>query len=101
MLSPVSPLRGSFVTVMSSTILAARKAGIRAALRANRIQAARSYSAPPVSYKEDHDPQLGDYPVLPYVNRQRLPARGWDDWQMRRNFGDPVSSPSRMLWHCV
>ena len=79
---------------MSSTILAARKAGIRAALRANRTQATRSYAAAPVSYKEDHDPQLGDYPVLPYVNRQRLPARGWDDWQMRRNFGDPVSRAS-------
>lgn len=91
------PPRHSFVTVMSSTILAARKAGIRAALRANRTQATRSYAAAPVSYKEGHDPQLGDYPVLPYVNRQRLPARGWDDWQMRRNFGDPVRGASFTL----
>jgi NADH dehydrogenase (ubiquinone) 1 beta subcomplex subunit 8 len=36
------------------------------------------------------DPQIADYPRLPWVSRQRLPARGWWDPQMRRNFGDTV-----------
>ncbi|KAH9928286.1 uncharacterized protein B0H18DRAFT_953990 [Fomitopsis serialis] len=56
----------------------------------------RSY-ATPVHYKEEHDPQLGDYPQLPWVSRQRLPARGWDDQQMRRNFGDPLHDRDEIL----
>lgn len=38
------------------------------------------------------DPQLGDYPVVPWTNNQLLPPNGWWDNQARRNFGDPVTS---------
>ncbi|KAH9838272.1 uncharacterized protein C8Q71DRAFT_806993 [Rhodofomes roseus] len=81
---------------MSSTILTARRVGIRAALRTNRAHAVRSYALP-VNFKPEHDPQLGDYPDLPYVSRQRLPALGWDDKQMRRNFGDPLHERDEIL----
>jgi len=42
------------------------------------------------SQAQDADPQLADYPRLPWVSRQRLPPKGWWDPQMRRNFGDNV-----------
>ena len=49
--------------------------------------------ATPVEYKpHEKDPQLGDYPQLPYVTTQLRPARGWWDVQMRRNYGEVVSS---------
>ncbi|OCH95372.1 hypothetical protein OBBRIDRAFT_830935 [Obba rivulosa] len=68
----------------------ARLSGVRAAIRAGRaVPALRTYSTP-IPFKEEVDPQLGGYPQLPYVSKQRLPPRGWDDPQMRRNFGDPV-----------
>jgi NADH dehydrogenase (ubiquinone) 1 beta subcomplex subunit 8 len=52
----------------------------------------RTYaSQPPAAYhQQEVDPQLGGYPQLPYISRQRLPAKGWWDPQMRRNFGDTV-----------
>ena len=42
------------------------------------------------SQVQEADPQLADYPRLPWVSRQRLPPKGWWDPQMRRNFGDAV-----------
>lgn len=48
--------------------------------------ALRSY----VSGAQDIDPQLADYPRLPWTSRQALPPKGWWDPQMRRNFGDTV-----------
>ena len=45
------------------------------------------------SAAQEKDPQLGDYPELPWQSSQTLPPRGWWDQQMRRNFGDPVSAP--------
>ena len=42
------------------------------------------------SQAQDADPQLADYPRLPWVSRQTLPPKGWWDPQMRRNFGDTV-----------
>jgi len=42
------------------------------------------------SRAQEADPQLADYPRLPWVSRQRLPPKGWWDPQMRRNFGDTV-----------
>ena len=42
------------------------------------------------SQAQEADPQLADYPRLPWVSRQRLPPKGWWDPQMRRNFGDTV-----------
>ncbi|KZT73018.1 hypothetical protein DAEQUDRAFT_748993 [Daedalea quercina L-15889] len=62
---------------------------------------ARRASAPRcaqvVPSQDEPDPQLGDYPQLPYVSRQRLPALGWDDRQMRRNFGDPLHERDEIL----
>jgi hypothetical protein len=46
----------------------------------------RSYA----SQAQEADPQLADYPRLPWVSRQALPPKGWWDPQMRRNFGDTV-----------
>jgi len=46
--------------------------------------ALRAYS----SQVQEADPQLADYPRLPWVSRQRLSPKGWWDPQMRRNFGD-------------
>ncbi|KAI0685513.1 hypothetical protein BC835DRAFT_1309956 [Cytidiella melzeri] len=51
--------------------------------------ATRSYATPVPFLSEEKDPQLGDYPVLPYESKQRRSPRGWDDPQMRRNFGEP------------
>ena len=47
---------------------------------------ARTYASP----AEEPDPQLAGYPQLPWVSRQTLPPRGWQDEQMRRNFGETV-----------
>lgn len=52
----------------------------------------RAYATPATFKPQEKDPQLGDYPDLPWVSDQELPARGWWDQQMRRNFGDPVST---------
>lgn len=38
---------------------------------------------------ETVDP-VSDYPQLPWNSRQNLPAKGWDDILLRRNYGDPV-----------
>ena len=43
------------------------------------------------STKDGADPQLNGYPQLPFVSRQHLPAQGWQDPLLRRNFGDTVS----------
>jgi len=45
------------------------------------------------SQAQEADPQLADYPRLPWVSRQRLSPKGWWDPQMRRNFGDTVCPP--------
>ena len=42
------------------------------------------------SQAQEADPQLADYPRLPWVSHQRLSPKGWWDPQMRRNFGDTV-----------
>lgn len=44
------------------------------------------------SQAQEVDPQLADYPRLPWASRQKLPPKGWWDPQMRRNFGDTVCS---------
>lgn len=36
------------------------------------------------------DPQIGDYPNLPYENHQTRAASGYWDKQGRVNFGEPV-----------
>jgi NADH dehydrogenase (ubiquinone) 1 beta subcomplex subunit 8 len=47
----------------------------------------RRYATPA---KQEPDPQLNGYPQLPWISRQTLPASGWQDPLMRRNFGDTV-----------
>jgi hypothetical protein len=70
----------------------------RATTLSSRLAAARPYSAclhtsailrAEVSNK---DPQLGDYPELPFVNLQerKYDPRWWDP-QEKRNFGEVVS----------
>ena len=92
---------------MNSSLTVARRAALqaRAATRMARI---RSYASPaatqapapttpaPLSstLPDDADPQLGDYPRLPFVSKQTRPARGWEDPQFRRNFGEPVRTSS-------
>ncbi|TFK49958.1 hypothetical protein OE88DRAFT_1719366 [Heliocybe sulcata] len=59
---------------------------------------ARQHPVPaPYKYPEMEDPQLNGYPRLPYVSRQYLPPRGWDDPQMRRNFGDTLHEQEEIL----
>ncbi|TFK74103.1 hypothetical protein BDN72DRAFT_886500 [Pluteus cervinus] len=53
----------------------------------------RTYATP----SQEPDPQLGDYPQLPWVSRQTLPAKGWDDPLLRRNFGDTLHEQEEVL----
>ncbi|THG96809.1 hypothetical protein EW026_g5090 [Hermanssonia centrifuga] len=82
--------------------LAARRAtAVRSGTLRAVSSATRSYATgSPVSLKEEQDPQLGDYPTLPDISKQRRPARGWDDPQMRRNFGEPLHFKEEMysMW---
>ncbi len=85
---------------MNTSLAVAR----RAALRARAAARVRTYVAPAATQApaptspapltttmpEDDDPQLADYPRLPFVSKQTRPARGWEDQQFRRNYGEPV-----------
>ncbi|KAI0001477.1 hypothetical protein BJV74DRAFT_974073 [Russula compacta] len=57
----------------------------------------RAYS---VHAQKELDPQLNGYPQLPNTSRQSLPAHGWWDSQMRRNFGDTMHEREEMysMW---
>ncbi|KAI0749822.1 hypothetical protein C8Q80DRAFT_1101214 [Daedaleopsis nitida] len=46
---------------------------------------------------EDDDPQLADYPRLPFVSKQTRSPRGWEDMQFRRNFGEPMHEQEEVL----
>lgn len=63
-----------------------------AGLRRATANVVRTYATPVphVEYPPSKDPQLAGYPELPYVSKQRRPPLGWEDPQMRRNFGEPV-----------
>ncbi|GJJ08584.1 hypothetical protein Clacol_002803 [Clathrus columnatus] len=51
----------------------------------------RNYATSVEEWKsQEKDPQLGDYPQLPWVTNQVRPARGWWDLQMRRNYGEVI-----------
>ena len=71
-------------------VAARRVAGARSSALKLSASAVRTYATPAPHVQQEVDPQLGDYPQLPYVSKQRRNARGWDDPQMRRNFGEPV-----------
>ncbi|KAF8575243.1 hypothetical protein K439DRAFT_1623764 [Ramaria rubella] len=48
----------------------------------------RQYATPVEYNPSEKDPQLGDYPQLPFESTQLRPAKGWWDLQMRRNYGE-------------
>jgi NADH dehydrogenase (ubiquinone) 1 beta subcomplex subunit 8 len=84
------------LSAMQAVGVAARRVvGARSAAQRLSQSAARTYATPVPFLREEKDPQLGDYPDLPYESKQRRNARGWDDPQMRRNFGEPVSDLTR------
>jgi len=93
----VARAASSFQTTMSSSIsVRLAKGALSAAARRQHLSSGKSprwCRAASVSATQEKDPQLGDYPELPWQSSQTLPPRGWWDQQMRRNFGDPVSVP--------
>ncbi|KAG6862490.1 hypothetical protein C0995_000036 [Termitomyces sp. Mi166 len=83
-----------------SVALALRRAAVSSS--ATRALAARSARLPPsraasTSTEEEVDPQLDDYPQLPFVSRQHLSPYGWQDPLMRRNFGDTLHEEEEVL----
>ncbi|KAI0250243.1 Ndufb8, NADH dehydrogenase 19kDa subunit [Lactifluus subvellereus] len=70
---------------------------VRLGLRRPAASLARTYSA---FTQKQVDPQLDGYPQLPNESRQSLPAHGWWDFQMRRNFGDTMHECEEMysMW---
>lgn len=59
-----------------------------------RIAAAKKYGLLPQDYEPypDDGAGFGDYPKLPVIsNDQKDPNGNWDDPDIRRNFGEPVS----------
>ncbi|KAL1949519.1 hypothetical protein VTO73DRAFT_8400 [Trametes versicolor] len=86
----------------TSLTVAARRAALRArAAPRLRCYATPATSAPttpaPLTSPEDDDPQLGDYPRLPFVSKQTRPALGWEDPQFRRNYGEPLHEQEEVL----
>ncbi|KAF7424194.1 hypothetical protein PC9H_009498 [Pleurotus ostreatus] len=86
--------------MLSSTVVR-RVAGARAAASRPLVQCAqpsllgrRAYATPP---KEETDPQLLGYPQLPFTSSQYLPAKGWQDSLMRRNYGDTLHDKDEIL----
>ncbi|CAL1716685.1 unnamed protein product [Somion occarium] len=77
---------------MQAATLAARRVAQRrpAALTSLAKCSVRTYATPVPYLKEEEDPQLADYPRVPAISKQTRPAKGWDDPQMRRNFGEPL-----------
>ena len=78
---------------MSAT--AALRQVTRLSLASARTKHIRSYTSRPPN--EEADPQLNGYPQLPFVSRQHLPARGWQDPLMRRNLGDTLHEEEEVL----
>lgn len=85
---------------MQALRVAARR-GTRPAVAGLPTTVTRTYATPVPYGKQEADPQLAGYPELPYESKQRRSAFGWDDWQMRRNFGETVRPPRpRRSWLC-
>ncbi|BGP14294.1 hypothetical protein JCM10213_007733 [Rhodosporidiobolus nylandii] len=84
----------------------------RTALRRSAVRAyvthAPTTAPPPIplvksaTYDPEVEPALADmgYPKLYRESRQLRPARGWDDMQERRNFGEPTpeNEDLQSLW---
>ncbi|KIK93610.1 hypothetical protein PAXRUDRAFT_504247 [Paxillus rubicundulus Ve08.2h10] len=85
----------------SSTSMRLAKGAISAVVRRNALNSSakspRWSRTASTSVTQEKDPQLGDYPELPWLSNQTLPPRGWWDPQMRRNFGDPVHENEEVL----
>ena len=77
-------------------LVAARRHATSARATATRhIAPLHSSSSARAEVLTDKDPQLGDYPELPFENLQRRKYDpGWWDPQEKRNFGETVS----LLW---
>ncbi|KAK2463438.1 hypothetical protein APHAL10511_004524 [Amanita phalloides] len=81
-----------------SPVIARRVAAVHALARRPAVlsllpASVRSYASP----AEEPDPQLAGYPQLPWVSRQTLPPKGWQDEQMRRNFGETLHEQEEVL----
>lgn len=76
-------------TKQPTATMSLRTVGARLGLRTRTptVSRTRTYSA---FTQKEVDPQLNGYPQLPNESRQSLPAHGWWDNQMRRNYGDTV-----------
>ncbi|KAK0500423.1 hypothetical protein EDD18DRAFT_1149937 [Armillaria luteobubalina] len=80
------------------SLIARRAARVASATRPAAAFAVRSraYAAEAAKDPETDD----DYPKVPNVSRQYLPAKGWQDPLTRRNFGDPVHEQDELysMW---
>jgi NADH dehydrogenase (ubiquinone) 1 beta subcomplex subunit 8 len=93
--------RNSHPPLTSSTTMQAARRAPRALALVRTQPFARTYATPVAYHQQEVDPQLNGYPQLPYINRQRLPAKGWDDPQLRRNFGDTVRACHCAVTNCI
>ncbi|ESK94712.1 nadh dehydrogenase 1 beta subcomplex [Moniliophthora roreri MCA 2997] len=77
---------------------------LRASRLATRSLVARRYaSTGPAAFSKDlnTDPEpLTEYPDVQAINRQYLPPLGWQDQQLRRNFGDSLHEQDELhsMW---
>lgn len=79
---------------MHSALIRPVVAGTRRAALASRSYASQrppTYEERPSYDTTDPEP---NYPQLPYVSRQHLPPKQWDDMLLRRNYGDTVRQGS-------
>ena len=86
----------SLSSTMNTAIL--RRAGGGRALARRLAAAPRAAPAAVRNYgdKAKSSEELFETPPLP-LNKQYRAPKGWDDPQMRRNFGDPVRDNSQPL----
>ena len=82
------PIHRPGQTMSSATVR--RVAAAHAVARRLPVLPLLPASARPYASRAEEPDQLTDYPKLPWVSRQTLPPRGWQDQQMRRNFGETV-----------
>ncbi|KAK7050895.1 hypothetical protein VNI00_005007 [Paramarasmius palmivorus] len=82
-------------SLLRTARVAARPLAAPRAVAARRLQS----TAPPKDIPIDPEP-LTEYPDVPPVNRQYLPPLGWQDVQLRRNFGDPLHEQDELysMW---
>ncbi|KAJ3824701.1 hypothetical protein F5878DRAFT_628128 [Lentinula raphanica] len=78
-----------------------QRAAWRAARRPlilNRLASTSSSGKAYIPLDIDTNPEpVQDYQYAPPVSRQHLPPYGWDDLQMRRNFGDPLAEHDELM----